>query len=62
LEEELKTTLNFLSRTTTFTLKPALQVITTSYLDEEVGNGPQLGIEEKIQSVFASIPMEEELQ
>jgi hypothetical protein len=60
LEEELEATLNFLRRTTTSTTKPTLQVIIISDSNEEVGNGPQLVIEEQLQSVFASRHVEEE--
>jgi hypothetical protein len=48
LEEELEATLNFLRRTTTSTTKPTLQVIIISDSNEEVGNGPQLVIEEQL--------------
>jgi hypothetical protein len=60
LEKELEVALNFLKVTTTSTTKPILQIIIISDSEEEVEIGPQFVVEEQVQLVFASTPVEEE--
>jgi hypothetical protein len=60
LEEELETTLNFLRKTTTFIAKLVPQVIVILDSKEKVKVGPQLVVEEQLQSIFVLKPMEEE--
>jgi hypothetical protein len=60
LEEELETTLNFLRKTITSIAKLVPKVIVISNSKEEVEVGPQLVIEEQLQSIFALRLMEEE--
>jgi hypothetical protein len=60
LEKELEVALNFLKRTATSTTKPILQIIIISDSEEEVEIGPQSVVEEQVQSIFASTPVEEE--
>jgi hypothetical protein len=63
LEKELKATLNFLRKTTTSITKLIPQVIVISNSKEEVEVGPQLVVEEQLQSISTLRPMEkEELQ
>ncbi len=60
MEKELEVALNFLKVTTTSTTKPILQIIIISDSEEEVEIGPQFVVEEQVQLVFASTPVEEE--
>ncbi len=60
MEEELETTLNFLRKTTTFIAKLVPQVIVILDSKEKVKVGPQLVVEEQLQSIFVLKPMEEE--
>ncbi len=60
MEEELETTLNFLRKTITSIAKLVPKVIVISNSKEEVEVGPQLVIEEQLQSIFALRLMEEE--
>jgi hypothetical protein len=58
----LEVTLNFFRKTTTSTTTPAPQVIVISNSKEEVEIIPKPIVEEQLEQVFASRPMEEELQ